>query len=1042
MTKRYPVSFAQQRLWFLEQLTPGQPAYHIPCAMRLRGPLDAGALQAALDRVVARHAVLRTTIAAVDGVPEQVVADRGAITLERVELPPGGDAKAVAVEAAKRPFDLARGPLIRAVLVSAGPDEHVLMVCCHHVVGDAWSLQALMREVSAGYRGEPDPPPLPLQYGDFAVWQAERLSGEALDRQLAFWREHLRGAPSLVEIPTVHSRPPLVSYRGWLTNTTLSVSTVERLDSLARRYGVTTFMVLLAGFAVVVSRYARQREIVIATPVAGRTHTELEPMIGLFVNTLALRTSLAGDPTFADVLARVRAATADALSHQELPFEKLVEELAPERSLAHAPLCQVGFTYLPDEPPRLDLPGIEVTPVPVFTDTSKFDISLYAEGQATGELIVALEYSTDLFDLAWADRFLSCLVRVLDGAVADPDARVVDLPLVADAPLAPGHTGPEHGPVLPRLRGSTSVVSGPDGTYAMPDVCAWAARLARVLREYGVGPDRPVGLHVERGVGLLAGLLAVWWAGGAYVPLDPDLPRARRATIAAEAGVRVVLGSSTVDSLPWVPVTDPGGEAIEPVEVSGRCLAYVISTSGSTGRPKGVAVEHAAVANLLGSFARAIPLSPSDCMVAVTTIAFDIALLELLLPLVRGARLVIAGDARDGVALRALLDGATALQATPQTWRLLLAAGGVPDSVRWRLCGGEALPRDLADSLSTPDSALWNVYGPTETTVWSAAGPVGPGPIRIGPPIDHTNVYVLDERQRPVPLDVVGEVYLAGRGVARGYHGRGRLTASAFLPDPYAGEPGARMYRTGDLGRWRTGGGLELVGRTDHQVKVRGFRIECGEVEAVLRTHPGVRQAAVVAVPSGPDTHLVAYVVPRRRGALPDDLGAHLRTTLPEYMVPGLVVPLPALPLTANGKVDRAALPAPDWGIAAAGEPVAPRDATEAELARIWADLLDRSAPIGVHDSLFALGGHSITATRLVARVWDAFGVNLPVHTIFATPTIAELAAAISADRGAAPTSLYDRLDALSDEDLDELVKTALEVQRARQAGDAVSRPG
>jgi amino acid adenylation domain-containing protein len=546
------------------------------------------------------------------------------------------------------------------------------------------------------------------------------------------------------------------------------------------------------------------------------------------------------------------------------------------------------------------------------------------------------------------------------------------------------------------------------------------------------------------------------------VPLDPGFPPARLTAMASDAQLGIVISDHThrdlartvADAAAVICVDDPTEAATAPLGPMPRpasALAYVLFTSGSTGRPKGVGVQHGNVANLLGWARRALGLGAGDRLVAVTTLSFDIALLELLLPPLCGADLVIAtaDQARQPDRLRSLIEqvGATAMQATPQTWRLLQAAGGVPDGVRLRITGGEPLTRDLADQLTPPGVTLWDIYGPTETTVYSAGGIVarGTGPIVLGPPIDHTRVYILDERLMPTPAGVVGEVHLAGRGVARGYINRPRQTASSFRPDPWSPDPGARMYATGDLGRWRQGGGLELMGRNDRQVKIRGFRIECGEIEAVLRAHRDIRQAAVITALRGEDPALVAYVVPRRGSAaaqpdadLLEEFRPHLRAALPDYMIPGLIVPLPALPLTPTAKVDRAALPAPTWDImpARAGR-VAPRNPVEATLAQIWADLLAAPEPVGVHDNLFALGGHSLTITRFVVRVADSYGVSLPVHQVYNAPTVAELAEVVSAhpDFGVAgASSRYAELDALSDEELDELLRAALAQRNRRQA--------
>jgi amino acid adenylation domain-containing protein len=1080
---RFPVSFAQQRLWFLDQLAPGEATFLMPYAMWLDGPLDAGALQRAMDAVVARHAALRTSIVASDGVPEQVIADAPGVTIERVVLPAGLDeaaqtrqAETIAAERARVPFDLAAGPLIRAELIDAGAGRHLFMLVMHHIVSDGQSVRLLVDELSAAYREETtgapaSPPERWLDYGDYAVWQRDRLRGDELTRLMDYWAGQLRGAPELLTLPTDRPRPARQSARGAEATVTIDAATTRRLAEVARESNATMFMTFLAGFAVVLSRYARQSDIVIGTPVSGRTHAELDPVVGMFTNTVALRLSLAGAPTFAGLLARVRDTTADALSHQELPFEKLVEELAPDRTLAHAPLLQVQFAYQSLTPPALSIDGVTSSAQVLFTETAKLDLTMYADVSERESAALVLEYSTDLFGPAWADRFLRCVAHLLERAAAAPQTPVADLPMLSAAEtdaLTAGRNAAATAPqadddddVRRLLLRSPSLVIDADATAGMPEVCDRAARIARRLAERGVGPETPVGLCLGRDAGMLAAMLGVWWAGGAYVPLDPEFPRARLAAMARRARLRAVLSDrahrdlaqAVAGDVAVICVDDPQAAAappLDPVPVPADALAYIIFTSGSTGQPKGVAVGHRAVANLLTSFRRALPLGAGDRFAAVTTLSFDIAVLELLLPLVCGADLAIAtsDEAREADRLRTLIErtAATAMQATPQTWRMLLSAGEVPAGLRLRLCGGEALPRELADQLTEPGAALWNLYGPTETTVWSAAGPVasGTGPVEIGPPVDHTRVYVLDERLAPVPAGVVGEVYIGGRGLARGYHGQPRLTARSFRPDPWADAPGARMYRAGDLGRWREGGGLELVGRTDHQVKIRGFRIECGEIEAVLRAHRDVRQAAVVTATRAGEPVLVAYIVPRRGSAVAqpgaDLLGIlrpHLRAALPDYMVPALVVAMPALPLTPNAKVDRAALPAPAWD---AGRPAAdrvePRNQVEATLARIWADLLEAPTPVGVHDDLFALGGHSLSVTRFVVRVADACGVTLPVHTVFATPTIAELAEAVAADPdfGREGSSRRPGLDALSDTDLDDLLRAALAERSRRQA--------
>ena len=890
---RFPVSFAQQRLWFLDQLEPGEPTYNMPYAIWLDGPLDARrALQRAMDALVARHAVLRTSIVAFDGVPEQVVADTGAVPIERIELPAGLDdgertrqAESIAAGLAQQPFDLAAGALIRAALIGAGPGRHLLVLVMHHSISDGESVKVLIDDLSAVYRAETTGapaslPPLPMDYGDYAVWQRDLLRGEELDRQLGYWREQLRGAPQILMLPADRPRPAEQSSRGALAEVTVDAETTRRLAAVAQDANATMFMLFLTGYAAVLSRYARQTDIVIDTQVAGRTHAELDPIVGMFTNTVPLRISLAGDPTFAGLLGRVRDVTLDAMLHEQAPFEKLVEEFAPDRTLAHWPLVQVQFFYGSLTPPNLDLPGITSRGRELLTGTAKMDITVYADcpdGQTT---TLVMEYSTDQFDPAWAEQFLRCMVTLLGHAVDAPGTPVADLAILSDTErdeLIIGRNrqtlpAGDDGSVAVRrlLQASTSQVIDADGALPMSEVCDRAARIARTLAGHGVVTETPVGLCVGRGTGMLTSLLGVWWAGGAYVPLDPGFPAARLAAMARGAQLRIVisdaahrdLARSVAGGATVICIDDPAttaGPPLEPAGLPASALAYIIFTSGSTGQPKGVGIEHRAVTNLVASFQRALRLGSDDRFVAVTTLSFDIALLELLLPLASDADLVIAtaDEAREPDRLRSLIErtAATAMQATPQTWRLLESAGGVPSGLRLRLCGGETLPADLADQMTAPGVVLWNLYGPTETTVWSAGGVVtnAASAAEIGPPIEHTRLYILDERLHAG----AGRAWWARSAwpaawVARGYHDRPLLTARSFRPDPWSDEPGARLYRTGDLGRWLEGGGLELIGRNDHQVKIRGFRVECGEIEAVLRAHRDIRQAAVVtAAPRG-----------------------------------------------------------------------------------------------------------------------------------------------------------------------------------------------
>jgi amino acid adenylation domain-containing protein len=960
----------------------------------------------------------------------------------------------------------------------------------HHSISDGASSEILISELSAFYRAEltgesASLPPLWVEYGDYAIWQQDRMSGEELERQLEYWLKQLSGAPPFLTLPADRARPARLSSRGAAVTVALDTATTRRLAAVAREANATMFMVILAGLVAVLSRYARQNDIVVGTASAGRTHAELDRIVGLITNTVLLRLTLTDDPTFSALLGQVRDTTLDAVAHEELQLHKLIEAVRPDHSLAQAPLYQVSCLYGSLTVPPPDLPGVTATCQALLTDTAKLDLTLYADASEDQVTTLTLEYSRDLFDEPWADRFLRCLVTFFRHAADSPGSPVAELPMLSTADIdeivrstaATARRADNRGPdILRLLQASPALVIAGSEEVPMSEVCDRAARLASLLADREVGQETLVGICVDRGIGMLTALLAVWWAGGAYVPLDPGLPRARLAAMGRGAGLRIIvsdsatcdLAESVTEGAEVIAVDSPAVAAaapLAPVPLLPAALAYVIFTSGSTGQLKGVGIEHRALANLIASFQRSLGLGPHDRFVAVTTLSFDLAVLELLLPPVCGADLVVASfcEVREHDRLRSLIErtAATAMHAAPQTWRMLDSAGGVPAGLRLRLCDGEALPADLASRLIAPGAVLWNGYGPTETTVWSAARAVTSATDagQIGPLVERTRIYVLDDRLVPVPVGVVGEVCLAGDGVARGYYDRPRLTARSFRPDPWSDEPGARMYRTGDLGRWREDGGLELVGRNDHQVRVGGHRIECGEIEVVLRAHRDVRQAVVIAALRADEPELVAYIVPRRGSALAqpeakllEELRPHLQAALPDYMVPSLVVALPSLPLTPNAKVDRAALPAPQWGAQGpAVDRVGPGNPVEEALARIWGDLLAAESPPGVHDNLFRLGAHSLTATRFVVWVADAYGVSLPVSQVFAGPTIAELAQVISSDPSFGTNTAshrYPELDELSDEELDDLLRAALAQRSRRQAspGRAFaardSRPG
>jgi amino acid adenylation domain-containing protein len=1054
-----PLSFAQERLWFLEQLEPGSATYNMSVARHLGGALDEAVLERALGEVVRRHEALRTVFREVDGSPVQVIAPFGGFTLPVEDLSGLGEAEREgeasrrAMDEARLPFDLAAGPLFRAALLRLGEEDHLLLLSMHHIVSDGWSIGVLLREIWTLYEayrqgGEPPLPELPVQYADYAVWQREQLKGQALDRQLSYWRERLAGAPELLELPTDHPRPPVQTFHGANERIDLSSELLEQLQALGRSEGATLYMVVLSAFQVLLSKYSGSEDVVVGSPIAGRTRKEVAGLIGLFVNTLVLRTDLSGDPGFREVLGRVREVTLGAYEHQELPFEKLVAELQPERSLSHSPLFQVSFSLQDGGPPAGGgVAGLQARAVEAEFGTTKFNLELNFAVHAQG-LRGVLSYSTDLFDRSTVQRMLGHLEWMLEQVAADPDVRLSRLELLS---------AEERGRVVEAWNRTDAeypadrcihelfeaqAARTPDGvavefegaslTYA--ELNARANRLAHHLRGRGVGPEVRVGICLERSPEMMVGILAVLKAGGAYVPLDPGLPAERlaymlddsavplvlvqaalREAVPAREGVEVLAVDALAERLAAEPAENPAGGA------SPDSLAYVIYTSGSTGRPKGVMNHHGGVVNLLWSMRGTVAMAPGDRLLAITTLAFDISVLELFLPLLSGARVEVLArsTASDPALLREAVaaGGGTVLQATPATWRLLLDDGWEGAESLRALSGGEALPTELAARLRERVGALWNVYGPTETTIWSTAqhlraGPdVGGGHVSIGAPVANTRVYVLDRHLSPVPAGVPGELYIGGSGVARGYLGRPGLSAEKFVPDPFAAEPGARLYRTGDRARWRPDGTLEFLGRNDHQVKVRGFRIELGEIEAALRAHESVTDCVVAAREDVPgDRRLVAYVV---GGVEADPLREHVRRSLPEYMVPSAFVFLDALPLTPNGKLDRKALPAPEFA-SAEERYVAPRTPTEEVLAGIWAEVL-RLERVGVTESFFSLGGHSLLAVRVISRVRQALGVEASLRDVFERPVLADFARGLQTAARAEATAIVpvDRSSAI-----------------------------
>nr|AHZ46176.1 NRPS [uncultured bacterium 14-4D] len=1033
-----PLSFAQQRLWFLAQFERNSSAYHIPLVLRLKRDLDVAALEAALTEISTRHEALRTVFSEIEGEPRQRLLPSEPVSLPCIDLSatPDGERRAaaerVAKEQAREPFELSEGPVVRFALLRLAEDEHWLLATFHHIVADGWSLGVFQDELLASYaaraQGEASAlPELAVQYADYAVWQRNVLGEEALANKLDYWRQRLEGAPSLLELPTDRPRPATQSHRGTHYRAVMPSALGKRVQSLATSHDATLFMVLLAAVNVLLSRYSGQKDICVGSPIAGRTRTELEKLIGVFINTLVLRTDLSGEPSFLELLQRVREATLGAFSHQEVPFEKLVEELQPERALSHSPLFQVMLVLQNAPAPTTKLDDIEVERTFFDIGTAMFDLTFFVVAHEKG-LGFSVEYSTDLFDEATIARMMSQLETLLESIVEAPERRISELQMLPQAERdqllvewnATASDYPREACVHELIAAQAErtpdkvAVSFGEASLSYAELEERSNRLARYLTTMGVGEESRVGVYLERSLEMVVALVGVLKAGGAYVPLDPSFPRQRLQFMMRDADVAVVLSQTELTaSMPehdatvlemdgeWPTIARESAAAVtSPARAD--TLAYVIYTSGSTGAPKGVQIEHRALVNFLCSMQREPGLVLEDRLLAVTTLSFDIAGLELYLPLITGGTVIVASreETSDGRRLAELIHSsrATVMQATPATWRMLLDSGWKGERRLKVLCGGERLARELADELVERCETLWNVYGPTETTIWSTVQHMeaGAGPVLVGRPIANTTVYLLDAHAHPVPTGVAGELWIGGEGLARGYLDRDELTAERFVPDPFADSDGARMYRTGDLARYRPNGELEVLGRLDHQVKARGFRIELGEIESVLATHPEIRQVVVVAREDAPgDPRLVAYFAAESNSPSVSELRAHLQQKLPDYMVPSAFVALDALPLTPNGKVDTNALPAPDETRPELDHHyVAPRNSLELQLAAIWQDVLGVER-VGVHDNFFELGGHSLMAVRLFAKIEDLLGSHLPLATLFRASTIAQLTRAM-----------------------------------------------
>jgi len=1024
----FPTSFPQRRLWLLDQLLPGGKAYNLTSAWRIEGALNLLAIEKSFSEILRRHEILRTTFKTVDGEPVQIISEAGVLHLPVIDLRAlSASEREVRVRGIiddefRHSFDLERGPLLRLNLLKLDDQEHVLVKNIHHIITDLWSEDIFTKEWLSLYESFAQNKPvtlveLPIQYADFSEWQRETLQGGKLDEQFSWWKKKLGDGVPTLQLPRDFPRPAATANNPAASvNFKLSRATTAGLKMLGHRENVTSFMTLLAAFNILLYRYTNQEDIVVGTPITNRNRSELEPLIGFFLNMLVMRTRFDGNSNFVQAVGRVRDTALEAFAHQDLPFEVLVEKLLLGRNLERHPLFQVMFVLMRAGEKTLHSDGISIKPIDVEPASAQFDLVmslLEKDDIIEGSFI----YNTALFKKPTIERMVKHFQTLLDGIVADPGKPIADLPILDENELhqllvdwnntaRPCSLIPVHELVAAqceRMPGKIAITAG-DRNVTYGELYKRAEWLAARLQGLGVGPGKLVGICVERSPEMIAGLLGILLSGAAYVPLDPEFPKTRIEMMVEDSKPPVIITQrSTEGVLPASNATiiyledgKPCLETFRRANVTPDNLAYVLFTSGSTGRPKGVEIPHRALTNLLESMREQPGFTNEDTLLAVTTLSFDIAGLEIFLPLICGAKIVLASRemAVDVRQLAEVLDKneITVMQATPATWRGLL-------TTMWRgshklkiLCGGEAMPADLAELLLARCGSLWNVYGPTETTIWSTVEKVESigTTVSIGHPIANTQIYILNGRQQPQAVGVFGELYIGGLGIAQGYLGYPELTAKKFIPDPF-GRQEDRLYKTGDLARYLADGSIEFLGRTDHQVKIRGFRIELAEIESALGRYPDVTQCVVIAREDRPgDKRLVAYVV-KRGNEEEADLRAFLKNKLPDYMMPSAFVFLGQLPLTPNGKVDRKALLAMDCGSSRQHEYVPPRTPLEQKLAAIWAHVLGVER-VGMNDDFFELGGHSLMAVSLFTGIEQKLGRKLPLATLFQATTLEQLA--------------------------------------------------
>ena len=1027
-----PLSFSQARLWLLDQLEPGSTTYNIPTFFALKGALNISVLERSLSEIVRRHEVLRTYYSTSNGQPVQKVAPPQPLAIPIVDLQSlteaerAAEARRLAACSASASFDLSKAPMLRPMILKCAADEHIFLLDIHHIAFDGWSLGLFTRELSILYNaflaGENSPlPDLPVQYADFAAWQRERLQGDVLQKQLDYWKNKLSGTLPVLELPTDHARPPVQTYNGGAVRFVFPRELSDALNGLTRREGVTLFVTLLAAFNTLLFRYTGQDDIILGTPIAGRERADVEELIGCFSNTLVLRTDVSGNPTFRTLLKRVLETNLDAHSHQDLPFEKLVEELHSKRDLSRSPIFQVLFSLLNTRTEPLALAGLQPAMLSFQDGGAKYDLSLNMEETPSG-LEGCWSYNSDLFEHSTIVRMAAHFTKLLEGIVYDPGAPLQSFPLLPaeereQVLVGWNRTATDYASEFcihelfeaqAQRVGNAVAVEFNREQLTYRELDERSSSLAAQLQSLGVGADSLVAVCMDRSLDFAVALLGILKAGGAYVPMDPTFPSDRLRFMLEDSQPLVVLTQASLrDRIPAKQTnvicmdrfSIPSNSHIDRKSSSSQ-LAYVLYTSGSTGKPKGVEISHCSVVNFLSAMRIAPGLDSGDILLSVTTPSFDIFGLEFWLPLLSGAKVVLVPPevSKDGARLAAAISlcHATVMQATPSTWRLLLDSGWQGNSKLKILCGGEAWSRDLAAKLLPKCASLWNMYGPTETTIWSAVYEVKKdAAVLLGPAIANTTFYVVDSQFQPQPIGVPGELLIGGHGLARGYLNRSALTAEKFIADPFHPDPELRLYRTGDLVRQRPDGNIEFLSRIDQQIKLRGFRIELGEIESVLRTHSSIRECVVVVREDSGDQELVAYIVleATQPAAGASDLRQALKNKLPDYMVPTAFVFLESLPLTPNRKVDRKALPAPARQTArrAASPAEQPRDQLERDLTGLWEKVL-RVHPVRRDDDFFELGGHSFAAVRLLADIQALTGTALPLATLFQAATVASLA--------------------------------------------------